>query len=695
MGACATMHVANHDVRIDSSQYPRARVTDANYTLHGQVVRDPYQWLEDASLQETTAWVAAENTLAERYLKRLPRRAPLAERIVQLGGMYLSAVPRLVAGRTFIINTPSGKDKTALRVRMKDGRSLSVFDPNGSGNLVLRNMWPAPDGKHVAIVVSENNADDGEIRIFRIDERDATALEAIDDIFDSGDMPITWAPTGSGFYYRYTPEKPGVAPPDRSALSEIRFHKIGTPPQSDAVIRGAVGKPDIWEHIDISQDGRWLVAVRYVGAIHTDLLVQDTKLAPGTWVDITAGKDASYDTHVSGHTLFILTNDGAPNFRLMAVDLNASLAAPWREVVSERKDRVIENFVATRSRLLLVTSQDAIDRIDNIAHDGTDSRLIPLPAMGSVYGIYGSGADDEVTYAYSSLIEPHQAFALDAKSGQQERLQVREDAALDSSRFIIEQTFTVSKDGTRFPMFIARPRTAHATGDNPTLLNAYGGLGISQKSRFIPRVYAWLEQGGTFVLANVRGGNEYGDAWRLAGMGRKRQNVFDDFIAAATTLIDRKWTSPPKLAIYGGSNGGMLVAAAETQRPDLFAAVLCASPLTDMIRSPLFGIGKAWVSEDGDPQNPDDFRALFAYSPYHHVRKGVRYPATLITTADSDDRVDPMHARKFAAALQAASTGGPVLLRVEQSAGHSGSGSVKDRAEIDAEMLAFALEQMR
>lgn len=675
--------------------YPKTPRVDAGDTLHGQYVSDPYRWLEDGKSPAVKSWVDSQDALTHAYVAQLPGREALVNRLAELRTLFAPTAPRIMGDRTFFVDLLPGGDKHAFWVKLDDGQSLTIFDPAVSPeHLVLRHAWPSPDGRRAAVVLSKNNQDASEIHVFAIEATGSTQLEVVPNTFDSNDMAVTWMPDSNGFFYRYAPTRPDVAPPDRSALNEIRFHSIGTSSDNDRIVRGPAGATNAWEHIEVSSDGRWLVLVRYVGAVHTDLLVQDTISAPGRWTSITDARDITFDVRIAGRTLFLRTEDGAANRRIMAVDLASPSRDRWREIVPEREDFVIEDFTVTQSRIVLRTSKDAIDHLETVAHDGSHRREISLPTLGSVESMYGSGNSDTITFAFSSYTVPQQLFALDVRTNSQRTIPRLTTATVDSSKFVIEQTFTTSKDGTRFPMFIARSRTATPMGNNPTLLSGYGAFGATQRPYFIPRVFAWLEQGGVFVMANTRGGSEYGEKWYRDALATKRQNVFDDFLSAATTLIDRKWASPATLAVYGGSAGGLLVAAAETQHPELFAAVLCEIPLTDMIRYPLFGTGKAWFGSFGNPWKADEFRALYAYSPYHHVRPGVRYPATLVVAHDSDDRLDPMHARKFTAALQSASINGPVLLRIEKGAGHSGSGSLRGRAEVDADMLLFARHQM-
>ena len=386
------------------------------------------------------------------------------------------------------------------------------------------------------------------------------------------------------------------------------------------------------------------------------------------------------------------TNEGAPNGRVFAVDPAHPERGAWKEIVPERKDATLEDKAIVGGALALTYLEDVVTHIELRSLEGKLSREIALPGLGSAQ-LAGDEDDDETYYSFESFTHPREIWRTSVKSGGAD-LYFRLGVPVDPKPFTVEQVFFQSKDGARIPMFIVRKKDQKLDGRTPTILTGYGGFLVANRPVFSAGIYPWLERGGIWALANLRGGSEYGEEWHRAGMLGNKQHVFDDFIGAAEHLIKSGYTSPARLAIRGGSNGGLLVGAAEIQRPDLFAVVLCHVPLLDMVRYHLFGSGKTWISEYGSADDAEQFKWLYAYSPYHHLREGARYPATLVLSADADDRVDPMHARKFAAALQAASSGGPVLLRIERHSGHGGADLIKATVEKTADEYAFALEQM-
>jgi prolyl oligopeptidase len=429
------------------------------------------------------------------------------------------------------------------------------------------------------------------------------------------------------------------------------------------------------------------------GWTSTEVYFQDLRSDRREWLPLAVGKDARYDVTVDGDHFFVLTNEGAPKYRVFRVDPRSPAREKWQEIVPEREDSTLEGMSIVGHHLSLGYLKDVVSHLEVRDENGKLVREVALPTLGSASTLNGETDDDVAYYSFQSFTYPTEIFETNVRTGNSSTFYKLKVPA-DPEAFVVDQLFATSKDGTRVPFFVVHTKGFEKNGATPTILYGYGGFQSAQTPAFSSSIYPWLERGGIWVVANLRGGSEYGEQWHRHGMRHEKQHVFDDYFAVAEELIKQGFTKPAKLASLGGSNGGLLVGAAITQRPDLFRVALCGVPLLDMVRYHLFGSGKTWIEEYGSADDVDDFTALFSYSPYHHVTKGTAYPATLILSADSDDRVDPMHARKFAAALQWASSGGPVLLRVEKHSGHGGADLVRAAVEKLADEYAFALDQM-
>jgi prolyl oligopeptidase len=554
----------------------------------------------------------------------------------------------------------------------------------------VRDAWPSDDGRKVAVLVAKNNADRGDLVTLDVGTGAPIPGETIPDLREPS---VAWVGGSRGFFYRGEPQDSRLTGSDRAAHAEIRLHVLdGTQP--DQVVRPATGNPELWESPVTSVDGRWLVVTRDVGYERTEVFAKSLTTPEADWIAVVQSMDGVFQVALDGNDLYFLTTYKAPGGRVVRVDLRNPTA--WSTVVPERPRVVLEELTVTRTHLAIRSSRDAVHSLEVVRKDGSDLRSISLPGMGSVDGPRGLGSDPRVLYGFSSFTRPKSFFVYDPESGRSVDVPIRDEegARVEPDRFVVSQQFATSADGVRVPYFYVRLKDARIGPSTPTIVYGYGGHGVSVKPEFVASLLAWVEQGGAYAVANLRGGSEYGEEWHRAAMTIHKQRAFDDYVAVAEDLVKRGWTRAGRLIARGGSHAGLVVGAAITQRPELFGAALCRVPVLDMLRYPLFGIGSAYVSEFGDPANPKEFQALRAYSPVHNVRTGVRYPATLVMSADSDDRVDPMHARKFVAALQRASAGGPVLLRVERQAGHGGSGSVSDVAKEDADAFAFALAEV-
>jgi prolyl oligopeptidase len=669
--------------------YPESRRLDTADVLHGVRVEDPYRWLEDVATPEVQRWMTAQDALARAELARLPQRAAIADRAKALYYYEAMKLPVSRSGRVFYERRAADAEKSVLAVR-DGGSERVVLDPatwSKDGTVSLGGWTPSWDGRRLAYQVRPNNSDEAELRVLDVETGTASAIDVIPGAKYAHD--VAWTPSGDGFYYTWVPPAGSVPIADRPGFAEVRFHRLGTAAATDRVVRERTGDPTSFLSAALSRDGRWLTATVSHGWSSTDVWFKD--LARGDaveWTPLVVGRKAiSYVWPYRG-TFYVLTNDGAPRWRVMGADPARPAPEGWKELVPEG-DAVIESFAIVGGRIALSLMEKATSRIALHGLDGRKVADVALPALGQASTLSGEEDADEAFFAFESFTYPQEIRAVTVSTGAS-RPVFRPKLPVDAERFEVEQVFYPSKDGTKISMFVVRAKGTKKDGSAPTLLYGYGGFQQPILPTFSPRVYAWLEQGGVYAVPNLRGGNEYGEAWHEAGMLLVKQNTFDDFVAAAEWLVAAGWTKPARLGIYGGSNGGLLVGAAMTQRPELFGAVICAVPLLDMVRYHLFGSGKTWIAEYGSAEDPAQFRALFGYSPYHHVVAGTRYPSLLLMSADADDRVDPMHARKFAAAVQSATTGGPVLLRVERNAGHGGADLRREEVQKTADMLSFA-----
>lgn len=675
--------------------YPATRRVDQVDELHGVKVADPYRWLEDAKDPAVAAWTHEEDALARDFIGKLPGRDALAARFKEL--FYIESVgsPRHHGGRWFFARRDAGREKFIVYWREGGaGAEKVLLDPNGwsaDGSASLGVWTVSWDGKRVAYSVKENNSDESTLYVMDV----ATGKKSEVDVIPGTRYGApAWTAKGDGFYYTWIPPKDSVPTAERPGYAEVRYHALGTDPKKDRTVHERTGDARTFLNAELSKSGRWLVATIEHGWTRTDVEFMDLHAAKPTWRPLVTGRDARYTVDVDHDRFFIRTNDGAPKYRVLVADPAHPEREHWKEVVPERADATLEMAGILGHRLLLSYLKDVVSLVEVREEDGRLVRTIDLPTLGSIGGFSGNTDDDLAYYSFQSFTYPTEIFETSVKTGKTSSF-YKLKVPVDPSRFVVRQLFATSKDGTRVPFFVVQPKDLKPDGKTPTILNGYGGFQVAEAPYFATSIYPWLERGGIWVVANLRGGSEYGEEWHRHGMRHEKQNVFDDFFAVAEELVKQGLTNPSKLAALGGSNGGLLVGAAITQRPDLFRVALCGVPLLDMVRFHLFGSGKTWVEEYGSADDAEDFKAIYAYSPYHRLTEGTRYPATLLLSADSDDRVDPLHARKFAAALQATSVGGPVLLRVEKHSGHGGADLVKSNVERLADEYAFALDQLK
>ena len=674
--------------------YPAAERGTVVDDYQGTTIADPYRWMEDPTAPATREFVHAQNALAQPWLEALPQRERLKQRLTQLWNYERVGLPRVKGGQYFFVRNDGIQNQSVLYVADSLTATPRVlFDPNAASSdatVALARFEPSPDGKVVAYSLSDGGTD-WEIWKFR---RVADGVDLPDELRQTKFWSLSWAPDGSGVYYsRYPARTDDAGRGDDQAQPVVHFHKMGTPQSADRAIYQVTDHPRRVPGASVSDDGRWLFVSLFDGyrANGVDVIDLRDPAAParrlfGAW-------DARYDIIGSeGDTAYVQTTNAAPRGRIIAVDLKDPTPARWRELVPQQ-DIALDgaNFVGGKIIATYVKDARGIARIFD--HNGAPLGEVGSPVLGTIGGFGGNGKDTETFFAYTDYLTPGRVLRLDI--GTQAVSTWREPKiAGDTSPYVTKQVFYTSQDGTRVPMFITHRKDLVKTGDTPTMLYGYGGFNVSLTPSFSPTVFAWLEMGGVYAVANLRGGGEYGEAWHEAGTKLKKQNVFDDFIAAAEFLVRDGWTKPARLAISGRSNGGLLVGAVMLQRPDLFAAALPGVGVLDMLRYHTASANaRQWSSDYGLSENAEEFRALSAYSPVHNVKPGVCYPATLVTTADRDDRVVPWHSYKFAAELQRAQgCATPVLLRVETRAGHGAGKPTWMQIEDFADQWAFAAQ---
>ncbi|MDQ3296961.1 MAG: prolyl oligopeptidase family serine peptidase [Myxococcota bacterium] len=681
--------------------WPATRTDAIVDTVHAIKVADPYRWLEDEKSDEVQAWMEAQDQYARAELAKLPGRAELAERLKKLFYYDAISAPAHRKGRFFYTRKHADKEKTIVYWKQGEtGAEQVLFDPNtwsSDGSVGLGGWWPSHDGKYVAYAKKLNNSDETVTHVRDV----ATGKDLADQIEGTKYSGASWTPDSKSFYYTWVPPVGGkVTIAERPGYAELRYHVLGTDPARDPIVHEATGNPQTFLGGGISRDGHWLLATIQHGWNSSDIYVKDMRRRndkkAAAWTPLVEKVDANFDVTVWRDRFYITTNDGAPRYRVYKVDPRKPQRAAWQEIVPQ-SDATLESTNIVGERLILTYLRNAATEVEVHDLDGKLVRKVELPPLGTSGGISGNPDEDTGYFSYTSFTEPQVIYKTSIKTGTVTEW-ARIKLPVDTSALVTEQVFFPSKDGTKISMFIIRPKTAKRDGKNPTILYGYGGFNVNMTPAFASSRAVWLEQGGVYAIPNLRGGGEYGEDWHRAGMLLNKQNVFDDFIASAEYLVKEGWTSSAHLAISGGSNGGLLVGAAMTQRPDLFRAVICAVPLLDMLRFHLSGSGKTWVPEYGSADDPAQFKALHAYSPYRRaVDSGpTKYPALLMDTADHDDRVDPAHARKFAAAIQAHTTSdAPVLLRIERNAGHGGADMVRQQVERVTDQLAFLMALLK
>lgn len=659
---------------------PPARRDDVVDVIHGVRVADPYRWLEDGDSQEVATWVAAQNACTQVAFGSRPERAPWHERLVELLSAGITTGARFAGGRVFCLERTGGAAQFALVWRSaldRDQPAATVLDPStraADGTAAIDWFEPSVDGRLVAYGVSEGGDERSVLFVRDVDR----GVDLDDRISETRAASVAWLPDSSGFYYtRY--------PPDSEYGRKVYYHALGADPATDQLIFGADLEETAWPLVNLSSDGSLLLVHVAYGWDRSDVHLLDRRT--GTWADVVRGEIALTEMKFGGPGLIGVTSLGAPRSRVVGATLDRP--ADWTTIVPE-SDEVVVSIAVGADAFVVSTLASGSNRLRRYSSEGPLVGELELPGRSSVIGLDADTGGDAVFFQIEGFTRPATLYRYTPSEGV--RNWARLPAPLDPDDFVVEQIRYRSPDGTNVPMFIVRAARTVPTPETPCILTGYGGFNIALTPVYGTQIAAWCERGGLYAVAGIRGGNEEGGEWHRAGQRANKQNVFDDFHAAADWLVANGLTSRSRLALRGGSNGGLLMGAAITQRPDLARAVHCAVPLLDMVRFPRFLIARLWIAEYGDPDIAEEFAWLYAYSPYHHVREATCYPAVLFTTAEGDSRVDPCHALKMAALLQSSTSCGddhPILLRVEERAGHGIGKPVHKQADELADVLAF------
>lgn len=686
------------DARSMTVEYPVTSTIEHVDTYHSIEVADPYRWLED-DIRESDAvkkWVSAQNEITFAYLASIPERDIIEQRLKELWDYERYSMPVKEGGLYYYSYNDGLQNQDVIYVQASlDAEAELLVDPNSwsdDGTVAMASYFPSPDGRHMAYLIQDGGSDWRTARIIEV----ASGIVLDDELDWLKFTGLTWARDGSGFYYsRYPAIEDEEKFQSLNMNQAVYFHRLGTRMDEDALVYEQPENPEWGYSATVTDDGAHLVITVWKGTddryqiVHQDLTDPDAR--PRVLIE---GFDYDYSLVGNiGSKLFFRTNKDAPRNRLIAIDINDPDPENWREIIAQRPD-VLNGVSLIGGKIIADYMQDAQTVVRIFDLEGRQTGTIDLPGIGTAYGFGGKFDDPETFFIYTSYDTPTTVNRLDIETGEVTVFR-QPDVDFNSDDYVVKQVFYESKDGTRVPMFISHRKDVVPNSQTPTMLYGYGGFNISLTPSFSITRLAWMEMGGVYAVANLRGGGEYGKEWHKAGTKLQKQNVFDDFIAAAEYLIAENYTNSSKLAIFGGSNGGLLVGAVTNQRPDLFGAAIPAVGVMDMLRFHEFTAGRFWVDDYGSSENPEEFDALYAYSPYHNVKPGADYPAVLVTTADTDDRVVPGHSFKYAAAMQKAQAGeAPILIRIETRAGH-GAGKPTDMIIKDyADRWAFLVRNL-
>lgn len=691
----AVMFAAN-DSKPAPAAPPKTEKRPLKEDFHGTKIVDNYRWLEHGDDPDVQKWVAAEMGYTRGVLDPLPGRDAIHKRLTELLSIGSIGVPQIGGKYYFYTRREGMQNQAVLYVREgvegKDRVLVDVNQLSPDGTISLDWFFPAEHGKYVAYGTSPSGSEMSTLHI--IETKTGTLLP--DTIDRTRAASIAWELDNSGFYYTRYPKKGDVPEGQERYNRHIFYHLLGTDPETDTPIFGEGRDPEDWPSVSLDNDGRMLLITVSQGWTKTELFLMDLhkRTLP---TRITTGKNFLYSGTIYNGRLYIVTNEDAPRYRMFMAEAGNYERDDWKEIIPQTGG-VLKAADLWGGKIFAQYEQNAVSQLKIFNLEGQNVRDIALPAIGTVFATAGKWNRDEIFFGFQSFTSAPSIYRYDVQHGTTTQWAKVDAPSIDPAAYEVQQEWSNSKDGTRVPMFIVHKKGLKKDGHNPTLLTAYGGFNISLTPAFNRAAYLWLEHGGVYAVANLRGGAEFGEDWHRAGMLDKKQNTFDDMIAAAEHLIAEKYTDTNHLAIQGGSNGGLLMGAMITQRPDLFRAVVCQVPLLDMLHYQEFQIARLWIPEYGNPENPEQFKWLYAYSPYHHVKPGAEYPAILFMTADTDTRVDPMHAKKIAALMQAEAKNGtsrtrPILLRIESKAGHGAGKPVTKQIEEFTDIYSFLFWQ--
>ena len=677
--------------------YPKARITDHQDILHGVFIPDPYRWMEEIDSVETRTWIEAQNALTQSYLAQVPMREQIKARMTELWDYEKFGVPEMRGKRIFYTyNTGLENQDILYWMDGLDGQPQVLLDPNtlsDDGTRALTGAAISNNGQYLAYAISDAGSDWQEWFVRKVN--------------DAKDMPdhlrwvkfsqAEWDKDDRGFYYsRYDAPTESDLLKKTNYYQKLYYHQLGTDQANDVLVYERPDQKEWSFYGQVTEDGKYLVITVGIGT-HEEVSIfyKDLSKPDSPMIELLTGFDAEYGLVANNGTLFyFLTTRQAPRRRLIAIDITQSEVQNWQEIIPEGAD-ALENVTLMDGRFICTVLNDATSQVRIVDMQGKLLGSVALPGLGTVGGFRGKSSAKETFYAYTDITTPQCIYHFDV-STLKSTLFRSPRLVFDPAQYTTERVFVTSKDGTQVPVFISHKKGLKKTGDLPTYLFGYGGFNISIPVMFKVPNLVWMELGGVYAQVQLRGGGEYGEAWHHAGIKANKQNVFDDFIATAEWLIASGYTRPGKLAIGGRSNGGLLMGAVLTQRPDLFGVCMPTVGVMDMLRFHKFTIGWAWVSDYGSPDDPEEFKAIFAYSPYHNIKEGVSYPPTMITTGDHDDRVFPAHSYKFAARLQAAQVGeAPILIRIDTRAGHGVGKPTTKLIEESADLWAFTLANLK
>ncbi len=677
-------------------RYPKPKKIDQVEDYHGTKVSDPYRWMEDAPLNDDTkAWIEEENKLTNAYLATIPEREKIKARLTELWNYERFSAPTKIGSKYIYSKNDGLQNQSVLYIAdsIQDAGRV-FFDPNKlttDGTAALGGSSFTDDGKLWAYGIAKSGSDRTEWKVMNVE----TGEHLSDTLRPNRQGGISWLNDNSGFFYSRFPEaEAGVELKSASKFQKIYFHKLGTPQSEDFIVYERPDDGELFMGGGVTEDGKWLVISISKGTERMNMVYfKNLAIEKAPLLPLIADRKNSYDfVGNDGPIFYFQTDNEAERSRLVSVNVLARQLI-WKEIVPQAAE-TLNGVQLINDQFVLNYLKDAYTKIKIVDKTGKHVRDVELPGIGSAGGFGGKQKDTETFYSYSSYNAPPTIYRYDMNSGKSTLFR-QAKVKFSPNDFDVKQVFYASKDGTKVPMFIVHKKGITLDGNNPTLLYGYGGFNISQTPGFSVARLPWLEMGGVYAVACIRGGAEYGRSWWANGAKLKKQNVFDDFIAAGEWLIANKYSSNKKLAVQGGSNGGLLVGAVLNQRPDLFGAALPAVGVMDMVRFTEFTVGAAWKSDYGDPKDPADFKALYAYSPLHNIKPGTKYPATLVTTADTDDRVFPAHSFKYAAALQEAQAGNaPVLIRIETKAGHGAGKPTAKVIEEQADIYGFLVKNL-